>query len=412
MKRILFICTLLALLLTTSAALAYDLPVSHAGSLAVPDAPTAPQVIHSQQLGDGLLITFDRTLPQERLLEFLALDADLRVAAVPYDYDDARNMAITTVLPAGAEWLRIELAWVSGGENATARYNIGGGLVQSSCFDAAFNEYVYDSTGVFMEFRDVASGIWTRFDQDGNAVRYSYEKDGMRVWFDLAGNVCWATLEYDGFSCTWEPGEGWFIEAPAGRIAVQVNLDPRDAAPLVIVAEPSPTPEVIWYPNNTIALAGLSLQEASTRLPDKWYNVVPIDLTRQGRQTYFLTISNARFIGECYVDVWGDEVTVSCEILDKSGIDLKSEYGRWFTSLSQVTTSSIESDRDGFVFGQPVSISRDLGGVDTALLFIRSKATYRQPFRDGTELPRYWRNTPDWKTFRRNLQELMPYVAN
>ena len=64
----------------------------------------------------------------------------------------------------------------------------------------------------------------------------------------------------------------------------------------------------------------------------------------------------------------------------------------------------------GFEFGVPLSISRDLGGADVALLFIRSKATYRQPFRDGTELTRYWRNTPQWKQFREDLTTLMPYV--
>ena len=132
----------------------------------------------------------------------------------------------------------------------------------------------------------------------------------MRVWFDLAGNVCWATYEDGSYACTWEPGQGWLIEAPAGNVRVELNLNPAKVSPLLIVAEPSPTPEVVWYPDNTIALAGLSLQEADASLPDKWYNVIPVDLTRDGRQTYFLTISNARFIGECYVDVWGDEVTV------------------------------------------------------------------------------------------------------
>jgi len=34
----------------------------------------------------------------------------------------------------------------------------------------------------------------------------------------------------------------------------------------------------------------------------------------------------------------------------------------------------------------------------------------RQPFRDGTELTRYWRNTPAWKEFRQNLSTLMKYV--
>ena len=123
-----------------------------------------------------------------------------------------------------------------------------------------------------------------------------------------------------------------------------------------------------------------------------------------------LMISNMHYIGRCYVDVWGNEVTVSYALLDNSAIRPLSSYGRWFTSLSQITAASIESEADGFTFGQPMSIGDDLGGADTALLFIRCKATYYQPFRDGTALTRYWRNRPEWKEFREGLQELLPRV--
>jgi hypothetical protein len=190
-------------------------------------------------------------------------------------------------------------------------------------------------------------------------------------------------------------------------------VDPRGAKPLLPTEEKDEEeeePEIVRYPNNTISLAGLTLQEASPTLPDKWYNVIPVDLTRQGRQTYYLPISNVRYIGKCYVDVWGDEVTVSCSLIEHGAVEPKSSYGRWFTKLSQVTEKSIESKENGFVFGEPLSIAEDLGGADVALLFIRSKATYYLPFPDGTELTRYWRNTPEWKEFRTTLQELVPFV--
>ncbi len=409
MKRVCLILTLLVLILACPAALADSpVPLSLAEIPQLPQAPEAPQVVRAVLNGSVASFTFDGELPRESLIEFVALNGSGHEIAVRYTQ---QGSAYTTeALPEGGQWLRIDLAWVDDLVNATARYNMGGGLVQVSCFDARFNEFVFNAEGVFTEFRNAANGVWTRFDAAGNAVRYSYEAQGMRVWFDLAGRVCWATYTDDLYAVTWEPGTGWFIEAPSGRITVRLDLDPSRVSPLVVVEEPSPTPEVIWYPNNTISLAGLSLKEANSRLPDKWYNVIPIDLTREGRQTYYLVISNARFIGECYVDVWDGEVTVSYQVLSRSEIDMVSEYGRWFTNLSQITTSSIEERDNGFTFGVPVSIRDELGGADVALLFIRCKASYRQPFRDGTELNRYWRNTPQWKEFRQELTALMPYV--
>lgn len=408
MKRILLLVPILLVLLLTSAQAAGNVPLSASDIPAVPAAPDYPHIVRAVQSGEIVSVTFDRDLPRESLVDFVALDGMGCQVSVRYAQDG--RTYTTQALPMGGQWLRIDVAWVDGNVNAHASFDMSGGLTELALTGSGWSEFVYNANGSFTEYRDGQSGVWTQFDEKGNTVRYSYEAQGMRVWFDLAGNVCWATYSDGSYFVTWEPGEGWFIEAPAGNLRVILDLDPSRVSPLVIVAEPSPTPEITWYPNNTISLAGLSLKEASSRLPDKWYNVVPIDLTRQGRQTYLLTVSNARFIGECYVDVWGDEVTVSCYVLSRSGVEMKSEYGRWFTRLSEVTASSIESSENGFVFGEPVSISEDLGGADVALLFIRSKATYRQPFRDGTELTRYWRNTPEWKQFRQDLTTLMPYV--
>ena len=111
------------------------------------------------------------------------------------------------------------------------------------------------------------------------------------------------------------------------------------------------------------------------------------------------------------MDVWGDEVTVSVSLLESGAVRPQSWYGRWFTSLSEVTSATIESTENGFTFGEPLSIADDLGGADAALLFIRGKASYYQPFRDDTALTRYWRNKDEWKEFRQGLQEILPRVA-
>ena len=51
-----------------------------------------------------------------------------------------------------------------------------------------------------------------------------------------------------------------------------------------------------------------------------------------------------------------------------------------------------------------VSIAEDLGGADTAILFIRNVATYRQPYTNaGGELSRYWRNRDRWIESREDM---------
>lgn len=412
MKRLFSLILALILCLLSAAALADGVPRSTSKLPDMQEFPDVPQIIRVQKIGDAVTITLDRTLPSESLVTAVGLDADCRLVAVNAD-PGQDNTHTAAGLPQGGQWDGFEIAWVDGKTNALAVYNEVGGLVRVICFDNHLNEYVFDSDGTFYEYANSVTDIRARFDSRGRLTCYGYKaKANTIVWFDRQGEILWADYNDGTFAATWEPNVNWYVSTPSGRVKVNLNISPWGCKPLFTekADEEEEKPKKVWYPNNTITLAGLSLQETSASLPDKWYNVIPIDLNRQGRQTYFLVISNARFIGECYVDVWGDEVTVSYSLIEHSAIEPKSSYGRWFTSLSQITEKSIESSEDGFTFGEPVSISEDLDGADVALLFIRSKATYYLPFPDGAELTQYWRNKPDWKEFRKSLQELVPYV--
>lgn len=412
MKKLFSVFLALMLCLAASAALADGVPRSTSKLPAMPSFPDVPQIIRVQKAGSEVTLTLDRELPRESLVTAIGLDQDCLLVTV--NAAPEGNLTHTAAaLPQGVRWTAFEIAWVEGKVNALARYNEAGGLMHVTCFDNHLNEYVFDSTGTFYEYANSVTDIRARFDSQGTLTCYGYEaRPNTTVWFDRYGDILWADYNDGILAATWEPDVTWFVSTPDGRIKISLNVKVWGCEPLFTdKPEEEEKPKRVHYPNNTICLAGLSLQETSSRLPDKWYNVVPIDLTRQGRQTYFLTISNSLFIGECYVDVWGDEVTVSYVLIKNSAIEPKESYGRWFTSLSQITERSIESKENGFVFGEPLSISEDLGGAETALLFIRSKASYYLPFSDGTELTKYWRNKPDWKEFRKTLQELVPLVA-
>lgn len=412
MKKLLCLCLAALLCLSCAAAEKY-VPTS---STRLPDmlsAPQCPEIVRVQTAEDTVTLTLSAPLPDDALVIALGLDGEhaLCVALA----EPRENCTFSAAgLPQGGHWIGFEIDWNSSDGKSVAHYNAAGGLETVTRYDRHFNEYIFDNDGRFCEFAYAESGVRARFNTRGVMTSYGYEAfRSMVVWFTEAGDVVCA--EYNegdgGIAADWEPGYGWYVDTINGREKLTLDVpSPWDARRLLPAKEVEKA-EVTHYPNNTICVAGLTLQEADATLPDKWYNVLPVDLTQDGRQVYQLMISNMFLIGEVYVDVWGDEVTVNVSLLDHGAVRPLGWYGRWFTRLSEITGTSIESTEGGFTFGEPLSISEDLGGADTALLFIRGKASYYQPFRDGTALTRYWRNKDEWKEFRQGLQELMPRVA-
>ena len=412
MKKLLCLCLAALLCLSCAAAEKY-VPTS---STRLPDmlsAPQCPEIVRVQTAENTVTITLSAPLPDDALVIALGLDGEYALCVALAE--PRENCTFSAAgLPQGGHWIGFEIDWNSSSGKSVAHYNAAGGLESVTRYDRHFNEYIFDSEGRFCEFAYAESGVRARFNTRGVMTSYGYEAfRSMVVWFTEAGDVVCA--EYNegdgGIAADWEPGYGWYVDTINGREKLTLDVpSPWDARRLLPAKEVEKA-EVTHYPNNTICVAGLTLQEADATLPDKWYNVLPVDLTQDGRQVYQLMISNMFLIGEVYVDVWGDEVTVNVSLLDHGAVRPLGWYGQWFTNLREVTDTSIESTESGFTFGDPLSISEDLGGADTALLFIRGKASYYQPFRDGTALTRYWRNKDEWKEFRQGLQELMPRVA-
>lgn len=411
------ICMLLAMLLCLSCAAAEKyVPASTSKLPEMLCAPMPPEIIRVQKTEDSVTITLAEALPENG--QVIAWIRDAEHCHYFYSAKPGEGNTYTAINPtptSGDAWEGFDISWHTGAVNAEAHYNAAGGLETVTRYDHDYNEYIFDNDLQFCEFAYEKSGVHARFNTRGVMTSYGYEAfRDMIVWFSKTGEVVCA--EYDehdgGIAARWEPGYGWFVDTSEGRVKLKLDVpSPWDAKRLLPIDEDAEKAEVTHYPNNTICVAGLTLKEADASLPEKWYNVLPIDLTKDGRSVYQLMISNIFLIGEVYVDVWGDEVTVGVSLLEHGAVRPLSWYGRWFTRLGDITTASIESSEGGFTFGEPVSIADDLGGADTALLFIRSKASYYQPFRDGTTLTRYWRNLDEWKEFRESLQELMPRVA-
>ena len=153
-------------------------------------------------------------------------------------------------------------------------------------------------------------------------------------------------------------------------------------------------PEFKWY-NNTVCLLGLPIRDLNPGLTDKWYTVVPVDLSRDAVYTYPMIAGSIYYFGECVVTVRGGEVTTDY-ILPAGYVRPEKHCLMWFTSLKDITTEFLNDPVGSYKYGEPVSIEKDLKGQDVALLFICNRATYRIPLKyDGTCFPTRFYSTQD-----------------
>ena len=156
-------------------------------------------------------------------------------------------------------------------------------------------------------------------------------------------------------------------------------------------------PHGTWYYGNTMGLVGVSLRDRYPGLTGKWYNIVPVDLTKEGSWSYPMAVSNKYYMGNCVVTVQDGKVTV----------DYTIPYGRfyvldqcmaWFTDVKDITTDFLNNPVSDFRFGEAVSVQDDLKGQDTAILFICNKVDYCVPLRKNANRPsRVLRGNPELK---------------
>ena len=154
-----------------------------------------------------------------------------------------------------------------------------------------------------------------------------------------------------------------------------------------------------WYPNNTACSFGPQFREIQPGLTDKWYMFTPIDLSIQGVQEYDYVASNLYVIGKVYVNVAGDQVTVTYQNAYETmggNTETKEEFFTFFHDLASVTDVNPETmGIPGFAFGQPISIQQDLAGDTNVLLFVRNKVTYADYVTNSAKLTRFWINLPE-----------------
>ncbi len=259
----------------------------------------------------------------------------------------------------------------------------------------------YDAQGNYLGKTVGSSGDSKTYDTKDHLVEYTETDKDVVITYDSRNNVLrleyvrplfYERFVYDGKAGVWYVN-GAVYSGPAPFAMDQLHIKEK----------------VVWYPDNTVCSFGPQFRDIDPSLTDLWYMFTPIDLGRDGVQTFELIASNLYVLGQVSVTVSGDTVVVNYSTVHgKNGhVYIKSEYLNIFPDLASVTTVVPEEIGGGFRFGQEISIQNDLKGDTNVLLFVRNVATYRNYVKWDVLLRRYYKNYPGRVALRDQMLEMM-----
>ncbi len=227
------------------------------------------------------------------------------------------------------------------------------------------------------------------------------------------------SILYDSWMAANQPGLPWGHQTWSGAAGTTSAINPGDLANVSKVEVDffvtstlgeMPKPPVLsydykWYPNNTMGVAGYSLRDLG--ITDKWYNVVPVNLTVDGIYKIPMVASNMFVIGNAIVTVEGGSVTVEYETqwASPGNMTISSECVKWFDEIADVTADFCANPQSDLAFGEAYSAA-ELGNV--GYLFICNRVTYCQPITDnGIYLPSYSHAGNVWADYRAGLDAMV-----
>lgn len=272
---------------------------------------------------------------------------------------------------------------------------------------------LYDDGTITIQTEDELS---LTYGGDGRLTSYTYhDEDGLAYTYTVGGRLLSmeGIIDELGGEVAWSAEDGWYIWQQEGEEEGEwARMSEEQIALALPYARYAEARQVSWerqwYPNNTACVMGLSLREMDPALTDKWYNILPVRVDRDGKQIFPLVASNLYIVGSVTVTVRGDWVTVTYKYLGNDDMQNLGETVAWFTSMDQVTADYLANPESNCRFGRRLSREKDLNGQPAALLFICNRLTYAQPFNEtGTLLTRYWPNHPRYVKYRENLNNIM-----
>ncbi len=279
---------------------------------------------------------------------------------------------------------------------------------RKSTSDGSYESFSYDENGKVVwsskgtverdENGRILSSVGYEYDENGKLSYIEVEDSNGYVSFDADGTLIngWmndGTVEYDAETGKWFEVLGWDDEYYHPIYGDEVSAP--DLSAYLRKAGFNVKPDVTWYTHNTVGVIGVSLRDEYPTLTKKWYNVLPVDLSKDGSQTFQLVASNMYYVGTVTVTVSGDSVTTTYNYPTKSWYEFypEEECIRWFAGVDQIDSVFLENPTSDMKFGEAISKSKDLNGQDIGLLFVCNRLTYRVPYDDSGAAPiRFWRN--------------------
>jgi hypothetical protein len=159
----------------------------------------------------------------------------------------------------------------------------------------------------------------------------------------------------------------------------------------------------IYYSYNTVCSFGPHFRNVSPDLTDKWYMFTPIDLSKDGTQTYDLVGGNIYIIGKVMVTVSGDSVTVDYKYFNDD-VWKRGDFFTFFADYDSITTVDPEEISTKYSYGEPISIAGDLKGDKDVLLFVRNIATFSN---DNPSIKRFRENVSWYKELRESMLKMI-----
>jgi len=159
------------------------------------------------------------------------------------------------------------------------------------------------------------------------------------------------------------------------------------------------------YDHNAVCSFGPQFRDVSPRMTNAWYMFTPVDLSREGTQTYDLIAGNLFVIGEVTVTVQDGRFQVDYRY-NSAQIEIGREYFNLFSDYESIGAENLENlhAQKRFSYGRSYSIADKLDGDTDVILFVCNTATFKKTTRGVGE---YYQTNPDRVSAREAMLEMI-----